>query len=380
MSAPLSGLRVIDMSRILAGPWAGQAFADLGADVIKVESPKGDDTRAWGPPFVERENDTTAAYFYSANRGKRSICVDFTTTDGQDTIRKLVETADVLIENYKLGGLAKYGLDYLSLNQVNPKLVYCSITGFGQTGPYATRAGYDYLIQGMSGLMSITGEPDGEPQRVGVAITDLFAGLYCVIGAQAALAQRDATGRGQHLDISLLDSATSILANQAMNYLTTGTAPVRTGNYHPNLVPYQVFAAQDGHVIIATGNDDQFHRLCDVLDLADLKSDSRFKDNSARIANRVELIAALEAKTRLTAADELMRRLEVAKIPAGPINSIADTLGDPHVKDRGMKIKPQGVPGIRNPWAFSDASLTLERTAPKLGEHTDEILQEIGKR
>ncbi len=377
---PLDGLRVIDMSRVLAGPWAGQAFADLGADVIKVESPKGDDTRAWGPPFIERDDDQTAAYFYSANRGKRSICVDFTTDDGQDTVKRLATSADVLIENYKVGGLAKYGLDYSSLNQINPKIVYCSITGFGQTGPYAERAGYDYLIQGMSGLMSITGEPDGAPQRVGVAVTDLFAGLYCVIGAQAALAQRQKTGRGQHLDISLLDGATSILANQAMNYLVSGKAPVRTGNYHPNLVPYQVFKASDGHIIIATGNDDQFGRLCDDLGVPELKADPRFVDNQARVANRPELIEALETKTAEISSTELIARLERAKIPAGPINSIEEALSDPHVEARGIRVEPEGVPGVRNPWRFSDAELNLERTAPKLGEHTDEIMKEIGKR
>ena len=377
---PLEGLRVIDMSRILAGPWAGQAFADLGADVIKVESPKGDDTRQWGPPFIEREDDTSAAYFYSANRGKRSICVDFTQEDGQDTMRRLVETADVLIENYKLGGLAKYGLDYASVREVNPKLVYCSITGFGQTGPYASRAGYDYLIQGMSGLMSITGEPDGAPQRVGVAVTDIFAGLYCVIGAQAALAQREKTGQGQHLDISLLDGATAILANQAMNYLATGNAPVRTGNYHPNLVPYQTFKTSDGHIIIATGNDGQFQRLCDVLDLASLKQDARFVDNTARVENRPELIKALEERTQNWPSSALMMALENAGIPAGPINSIEDVFDDPHIQARKLKVTPQGVPGVRNPWQFSDSDLQIERTAPKLGEHTEEILKEIGKR
>lgn len=377
---PLEGLRVIDMSRVLAGPWAGQAFADLGADVIKVESPKGDDTRQWGPPFIERDDDKSAAYFYSANRGKRSICVDFTTEDGQDTMRKLVATADVLIENYKVGGLAKYNLDYEALSEVNPKLVYCSITGFGQTGPYAKRAGYDYLIQGMSGLMSITGEPDGAPQRVGIAVTDIFAGLYCVIGAQAALAQREKTGVGQQLDISLLDGATSILANQAMNYLVSGTAPVRTGNYHPNLVPYQVFKTSDGHIIIATGNDGQFHRLCDVLDLSHLKDDPLFVDNRARVENRPALIKALESRTQSWPQSALMIALEGAGIPAGPINTIEDVFDDPHIQARSLKVEPQGVPGVRGPWQFSDADLKTDRTAPKLGEHTDEILKEIGKR
>ncbi len=378
--APLEGLRVIDMSRILAGPWAGQAFADLGADVIKVESPKGDDTRQWGPPFIERDEDRSAAYFYAANRGKRSICVDFTQADGQDTMRKLVESADVLIENYKVGGLTKYGLDYESLSTLNPKLVYCSITGFGQTGPYASRAGYDYLIQGMSGLMSITGEPDGMPQKVGVAVTDIFAGLYCVIGAQAALSQREKTGKGQHLDISLLDSATSILANQAMNYLSTGKAPERTGHQHPNLVPYQVFSTSDGHIIIATGNDAQFQRLCDVLDLSAFKTDPRFTDNSARVENRTDLIEALEKRTKNWPSSALMMALENAGIPAGPINSVADVFDDPHIQARSLKVKPEDVPGVRNPWKFSQSELKLDQTAPKLGQHTDEILKEIGKR
>lgn len=375
--APLNGLRVIDMSRILAGPWMGQAFADLGADVIKVEAPSGDDTRNWGPPFIERDGDTTAAYFYSCNRGKRSICIDLASEEGQETVRALVADADVLIENFKLGGLAKYGLDYASLRAVNPRLVYCSITGFGQTGPYAARAGYDYLIQGMAGLMSITGEPDGAPQRVGVAVTDLFTGLYGVIGVQAALAQREKTGLGQHLDMSLMDSAVSVLANQAMNFMVTDKAPERTGNYHPNLVPYQVFEAVDGHIIIATGNDGQFHKLCDLLELGTLKFDERFLSNKDRIANREALIALLQSKTKKKYKAELLTLCEAQNVPAGPINTIDSVFADPHVQDRSLRVEPDGVPGVRGPWQFSDSALELTKTAPKLGEHTEEILAEL---
>ena len=375
---PLKGLRVMDMSRILAGPWMGQVFADLGADVIKVESPKGDDTRAWGPPFIERDGDKSAAYFYSANRGKRSICVDFTQEEGQRVVKALAGTSDVLIENFKVGGLAKYGLDYESLKAVNLKLVYCSITGFGQTGPYAHRAGYDYLIQGMGGLMSITGEPDGDPQRVGVAVTDLLTGLYGVIGVQAALVQRGITGEGSHVDMSLLDCATSALANQAMNYFVSGKPPVRTGNYHPNLVPYQVFEAMDGHIIIATGNDAQYHRLCDLLGVEFLKEDARFAKNSDRVENREALIQLLTTRTKVWRKEALLGALETKNIPAGPINSLDDVFADDQVQARNLKVEPNGVPGVRGPWNFSNSDLNLKRTAPKLGEHTDEILQELG--
>ena len=368
----------MDMSRILAGPWMGQVFADLGADVIKVESPKGDDTRAWGPPFIERDGDKSAAYFYSANRGKRSICVDFTNEEGQGVVKALAATSDVLIENFKVGGLAKYGLDFESLKAVNPKLVYCSITGFGQTGPYAHRAGYDYLIQGMGGLMSITGEPDGDPQRVGVAVTDLLTGLYGVIGVQAALVQRGITGEGSHVDMSLLDCATSALANQAMNYFVSGKPPARTGNYHPNLVPYQVFEVMDGHVIIATGNDAQYHRLCDLLGVEILKEDVRFVKNSDRVENREDLIQLLTTRTKVWRKEALLGALETKNIPAGPINSLDDVFADDQVEARKLKVQPNGVPGVRGPWNFSNSTLNLERTAPKLGEHTDEILKELG--
>jgi len=363
---PLEGLKVVELARILAGPWIGQALADLGAEVLKVESPQGDDTRQWGPPFIEREGDRTAAYYYAANRGKGCEVVDFRTPEGQARVRELAADADILIENFKVGGLAKYGLDYAALGALNPRLIYCSVTGFGQDGPYAGRAGYDYLIQGMAGLMSITGEPEGTPQRVGVAVTDIVTGLYGAIGVLAAVEQRHSTGRGQHVDMSLLDCATALLANQAMNYFATGESPVRTGNWHPNLVPYQVFEVADGHIIIATGNDGQFVRLCEVLGLEELPTDSRFTINSDRIAHREALIALIEAKTRGWGAADLLAALEKATVPAGPINSIAEALEDPQVKARGMQIAPEGVPGLRGPWRFSDADLALETTAPVL--------------
>lgn len=375
--APLEGLRVIELARILAGPWVGQTLADLGADVIKVEAPQGDDTRQWGPPFIERDGDTSAGYFYGCNRGKRSVIADFTTEDGRQLVRELVADADVLVENFKRGGLEKYGLDYESLSAINPRLVYCSITGFGQTGPYKDRAGYDYLIQGMAGLMSITGAPDGEPQRVGVAVTDILTGLYSVIGIQAALHQRESTGCGQHVDMSLLDAATSFLANQGMNYLATGVPPGRTGNTHPNIVPYQVFPVSDGHIIIATGNNGQYQRLCDVLNLPELKSDPNYADNKGRVAHRVDLVPLLEAATSEWAKSDLLVALETVKVPAGPINDLSEVFTDPQVVARGMRIDPEGVPGIRSPWTFSDSALALSRTAPKLGEHDAEIRNEL---
>ena len=366
MSAPLEGLKVIELARILAGPWAGQTLSDLGAEVIKVESPAGDDTRQWGPPFIEREEDTTAAYFHSCNRGKRSVVADFRTEEGRDMVRNLVADADILIENFKLGGLAKYGLDYESLSKVNPRLIYCSITGFGQTGPYAHRAGYDYIIQGMSGLMSITGDPDGQPQRVGVAVTDLFTGLYSVSGILAALYQRERTGRGQHVDMALLDCAVSITANQAMNFLATGTPPGRTGNYHPNLTPYQVFDCADGFIIIATGNDSQYRRLCRILGLDDMAEAPDFLTNADRVKNREEMIARLMARTRERTKADLLAACEAKGVPAGPINDMAEVFEDPQVQARGMRIAPEGIPGVRSPFRFSDAELSLDRASPKL--------------
>ncbi|MGI3185120.1 CaiB/BaiF CoA transferase family protein [Nioella aestuarii] len=368
MSTPLEGLKVLELARILAGPWAGQTLSDLGAEVIKVESPAGDDTRQWGPPFIERDGDKTAAYFHSCNRGKQSVFADFRTLEGQELVRKLAADADILIENFKLGGLVKYGLDYESLSKINPRLIYCSITGFGQTGPYAHRAGYDYIIQGMSGLMSITGDPDGQPQRVGVAVTDLFTGLYSVNGILAALYQRERTGKGQHIDMALLDCAVSITANQAMNYLATGTPPGRTGNYHPNLTPYQVFDCSDGFIIIATGNDAQYRRLCGILGLEDMAQAPEFLTNADRIANREAMIARLMGRTRQRSKADLLAACEAEGVPAGPINDMAEVFEDPQVQARGMRIEPEGVPGVRSPFRFSDADLKLNQASPKLGK------------
>lgn len=368
MPGPLQGLRVVELARILAGPWAGQTLSDLGAEVIKIEAPQGDDTRAWGPPFIERDGDTSAAYFHGCNRGKQSIVVDLKSDEGRQRVRELVEGADIFIENFKVGGLAKYGLDYESLSALNPGLIYCSITGFGQTGPYAHRAGYDYIIQGMSGLMSITGDPDGQPQRHGVAITDLFTGVYSVAGILAALHQRGQTGRGQHLDMSLLDCAVAVTANQAMNYLATGTPPARTGNYHPNLTPYQVFECSDGHIIIATGNDAQYGRLCTILGLADMIENPDYLRNSDRVQNREAMIARLEGQTRTFTKANLLAACEAQGVPAGPINDMAEVFADPHVQARGMKLELDGVPTVRAPLKFSDAELKLDRPSPKLGE------------
>jgi len=364
--APLDGLKVVELARILAGPWIGQSLADLGADVIKVESPDGDDTRKWGPPFIEREGDKTAAYYYCANRGKDCITCDFRTREGQKQVLDLIRNADILIENFKVGGLAKYGLSHDQVKDLNPRLIYCSVTGFGQDGPYAERAGYDFLLQGMSGLMSITGEPDGQPQKLGVAVTDILTGLYGTIGILAAVEQRHRTGKGQHVDMSLLDCAVAMLANQGMNYLATGESPVRRGNEHPNIAPYEVLPVADGHFILAVGNDGQFQRLCAVLGSERLGSDPLFATNPSRVVNRVQLTQFLEVETRKWNKADLLGALEAATVPAGPINSIHEAFDDPQVKARGMQICPEGVPGIRGPWIFSDAELRLERTAPKL--------------
>jgi crotonobetainyl-CoA:carnitine CoA-transferase CaiB-like acyl-CoA transferase len=373
MSAPLAGLKVLDLSRILAGPFAGQTLADLGATVIKVEAPGGDDTRTWGPPFIDRDGDRSAAYFYAANRGKKSVVVDFTTPDGQDFVRKLAGQADVLLENFKVGGLDKYGLGYPALSALNPRLVYCSITGFGQDGPYADRAGYDYMIQGMSGLMSITGQPDGEPQRVGVAVTDLFSGLYSVIGILAALRERDRTGRGQHVDIALLDCATAMLANQAMNYFATGEAPGRTGNGHPNIVPYQVFPVSDGDVIVASGNDGQYRRFCEAVGRPALAADPDYATNRDRVARRAVLVPLLAEATRAWRRDDLLAALRSVGVPAGPINTIAQVFEDEQVDARGLHIRPEGVDGVRAPFRFSESELETSRTAPGLDQHGAEI-------
>ena len=370
MATPLEGLKVIELARILAGPWAGQTLGDLGAEVMKVEAPEGDDTRQWGPPFVERENDKTASYFHSCNRGKSSVIVDFRTDEGKAVLIELVRDADILIENFKVGGLKKYGLDYENLAKVNPKLIYCSITGFGQTGPYAHRAGYDYIIQGMSGFMSITGEPDGAPQRAGVAITDIFTGVYATSAILAALHMRARTGKGQHIDMSLLDSAVCVMANQALNYLTTGNPPQRTGNYHPNLTPYQVFECRDGHIIIATGNDGQYQRLCDILGLPEMASAPEYLKNANRVENREDMIAKLSARTVLMSKGDLLTACEAKGVPAGPINSMDEVFADPQVVHRQLQVNLDGIPSVRSPFMFSDAELKLDRPSPKLGDNS----------
>ena len=373
MAAPLKGIKVVELARILAGPWAGQLLGDLGAEVIKVESEQGDDTRAWGPPFIERDNDVSAAYFHGCNRGKKSITVDLSTSKGQERIKKLVKESDILIENFKVGGLKKYGLDYESLKTNNKALIYCSITGFGQDGPYATRAGYDYIIQGMSGLMSITGEPGGPPLKTGVAVTDIFTGIYASTAILAALHQRKESGLGQHIDMSLLDSAVAILANQGMNYLSTGNSPGRMGNFHPNLSPYQVFECSDGHIIIATGNDQQYQRFCDILQCPELGKNPKFVSNAKRVENRHELDEVLSRKTRNWKKAKLLKRCEVTSIPAGPINSLDEVFSDKQIIHRGMKLSLDGIPSIRSPIRFSESELNLDKPSPKLGEHNSVI-------
>jgi crotonobetainyl-CoA:carnitine CoA-transferase CaiB-like acyl-CoA transferase len=383
---PLQGLRVLELARILAGPWVGQTLADLGADVVKVERPGGgDDTRTWGPPFIEGVDGghLSAAYFHACNRGKRSIAVDFETPEGQAVVRRLASHADVLIENFKVGGLVKYGLDFESLRAVNPRLVYCSITGFGQTGPYAARAGYDFMIQGMGGIMDLTGSPDGEPQKTGVAFADIFTGLYGVIGIQAALRRRDMTGEGGHVDMALLDTQVGVLANQAMNYLASGAAPRRMGNAHPNIVPYQVFPVSDGHVIVAVGNDGQYGRFVRVLGAPELATDARFAGNADRVRHRETLVPLLTALTLRTTRASLLAALEREGVPAGPINSVADVFADPQVLARGLRLDLPSeaaaggaIPSVRSPIVLDGNPLTADRPSPRLGEHGDEVLSD----
>jgi len=383
--APLSGIRVIELARVLAGPWAGQMLADLGADVIKVENPgAGDDTRHWGPPFVtgsEGEN-LSAAYYHATNRGKRSIALDFSNANDLETVRKLAATADVLVENFKVGGLKKYGLDYESLRAINPRLIYCSITGFGQDGPYAPRPGYDFIIQGMSGLRSLTGEAAGEPQKVGVAVTDIFTGLYSVIAIQAALRHAERTGEGQHIDMSLFDTQVAVLANQNLNYLVSGRAPHRMGNAHPNIAPYEVFPVADGHVIIAVGNDGQFRSLCRVLELTDTAENADLATNSGRVANRARLRDSLVAALARWQRKPLLEALAAANVPAGPINDIADMFADPQILARRMQIdlhdqSGNAIPSVRSPIVMSRTPLRYHRPSPRLGEHTGEIMAEL---
>jgi glutaryl-CoA transferase len=389
MPGPLAGLRVLELARILAGPWAGQMLADLGADVVKVERKgAGDDTRGWGPPFVAAADGghLGAAYFHATNRGKRSIEVDFESEDGRRIVRKLAARSDALIENFKVGGLAKFGLDYASLSKENPRLIYCSVTGFGQTGPYAARAGYDLMAQGMGGIMELTGTADGEPQRAGVPVADIFTGIYSVVGILAALAERERTGRGCHVDTALVDSQVGVLANQALNYLVSGKVPTRIGNAHPNIVPYQVFPVADGHIIIATGNDNQFAKLCAVLGQAGIADEPNYRTNSDRLHHREELIARLSALTKRWSRADLLAKLESVQVPAGPINPLDQVFTDPQVVHRGMRIerpsaaaKAGTIPGVRTPIIIDGEPMAAERPAPRLGEHTAEILRELGE-
>ncbi len=384
---PLKGVRVVELARILAGPWAGQLLADLGADVIKVESPDGgDDTRKWGPPFVMSHDgeNLSAAYYHSCNRGKRSIAIDFSTPEGAETIRRLVATSDVLIENFKLGGLKKYGLDYENLKAINPGLVYCSITGFGQDGPYAPRAGYDFIIQAMAGMMSITGEAGREPQKAGVAISDIFTGLYSVIAIQAALRHAEKTGEGQHIDMALFDTQISALGNQNLNYLVSGKSPVQMGNAHMNIAPYEVVPVRDGHIILAVGNDGQFGKFCAAVGLDHLAANPDFATNPARVANRVKLREHMIETLKDWDRDPLLAKLEGASVPASPINTIGQMFADPQTIARGMRLALDDghgnrLPSVRAPMVMSGTPLVYERPSPRLGEHTDEILAELEK-
>ncbi len=384
---PLSGIRVIELARVLAGPWAGQMLADMGADVIKIENPEGgDDTRAWGPPFVTGKDgeNLSAAYYHSTNRGKRSITVDLKTEEGRATVHRLIATADVVIENFKVGGLVKYGLDYQSLAKTHPKLVYCSITGFGQDGPYAARAGYDYIVQGMSGFMSVTGAPDGEPMKAGVAIADIFTGIYAVAAIQGALIHVMKTGQGQHVDMALLDVQSAVMANQNMNFLVSGDAPTRLGNAHPNISPYEVVPTSDGHIILAVGNDGQFRKLCGILKLDGVADDARFATNRARVAHRGEVRRLVTGATASVGKADLLATCEREGVPAGPINSIAETFADPQVKARGLRVDlpdadGNSIPGVRTPIVYSGTPLAYDRPSPRLGEHTDAVMAELDR-
>jgi crotonobetainyl-CoA:carnitine CoA-transferase CaiB-like acyl-CoA transferase len=389
MAKPLAGLRVLELARILAGPWAGQLLSDLGADVIKVERKgAGDDTRAWGPPFVEGADGKPigSAYFHSANRGKRSIELDFETDDGKRLVKKLAAKSDILIENFKVGGLAKFGLDYKSLAPDCPRLIYCSVTGFGQDGPYATRAGYDLMAQGMGGMMALTGFRDGPPTRVGVAVSDIFTGVYSVIGILAALEQRHKTGKGAYVDTALVDSTVGVLANNVMNYLVSGKIPERLGNAHANIVPYQEFPAADGFLIVATGNDRQYRDFCKVIGAPELGTDPNYKDNVGRLQHRAELVDKITALTKKMKRDDLLAKLEAVKVPAGPINNLEQVFADDQVKHRGMKLELKSkaakggtIPGVRTPIVIDGWKAASDRPSPLLGEHTEEILREIGE-
>ncbi len=392
MAAPLAHITVLDLTRILAGPWCTQLLADLGATVVKIEHPDhGDDTRTWGPPFVRDTagNDTTdSAYGTCCNRGKESVCIDFTKPEGQALVQALAAKADVLVENFKVGGLKKYGLDFASLRALNPNLIYCSITGFGQTGPYAERAGYDYIAQGMGGLMSVTGEADdqsgGGPQKVGVAVTDLFTGLYAANAIQAALIHRERTGVGQHIDLALLDTSVAIMANMNQNYLVSGKVPKRMGNAHPNIVPYQVFACADGYLILGVGNDRQFKAFCEEAGEPQWAQDPRFAANAGRVRNRDALVPELARLVRTRTQRAWIEALEAVHVPCGPINSVDQVFADPQVQHRQMRVDVPhtnaGVlPTVRQPIVFSESTLTYEKGVPTLGEHTEEVLAQTLK-
>ncbi|NJR77350.1 CaiB/BaiF CoA transferase family protein [Sphingomonas corticis] len=370
---PLAGLRVLELARILAGPWAGQLLADLGADVIKVERPgTGDDTRTWGPPFVtgaDAEN-LSAAYYHACNRGKRSLALDIATPEGQARVKALAAGADVVIENYKVGGLAKYGLDAASLRAANPRLIVCSVTGFGQTGPYAHRAGYDFIIQGLGGIMSLTGEPDGAPQKSGVAIADLFTGVYSAVAILAALHERASTGAGRHIDMALLDTQVGVLGNQALNWMVGGTVPGRMGNGHVNLAPYQSFPTADGDLIVAVGNDGQFAKLCTVLGVP-LATDPRFATNPMRVTNRAALIPLVVAETVKWDSATLLVALEAAGVPVGAVNRVDQVFADPQVVHRGMQLMIDGLPGLAAPITIDGARMVADGASPRLGEHPD---------
>jgi crotonobetainyl-CoA:carnitine CoA-transferase CaiB-like acyl-CoA transferase len=389
MPGPLAGLRVLDLSRVLAGPWATQVLADFGAEVIKIEKPgEGDDTRGWGPPFLTNPDGSKgdAAYFLSANRGKWSVAIDMATADGQSLIRSLAARSDIIMENFKVGGLKKYGLDYQSLKAINPRLIYCSLTGFGQTGPYAQRAGYDFMIQGMGGIMSVTGQPDGtpgaEPMKVGVAFADIFTGLYCTIAIEAALFHRERTGQGQYIDVALLDSQVGVLANQALNYLVGGAVPTRLGNAHPNIVPYQTFATRDGYIIMAVATDRQFKEYCTIIGLPDLAEDERFRLNRGRVVNRSALIPLLIEPMKARTTAEWVAAFESAAIPCGPINTIDQVFANEQVLARGLQIgltREDGVqvPGVANPIVFSETPIEYEKAPPRLGDGTEKVLREL---
>jgi crotonobetainyl-CoA:carnitine CoA-transferase CaiB-like acyl-CoA transferase len=386
MAGPLAGIRVLDLSRILAGPWASQMLADLGAEVIKIERPgSGDDTRSWGPPYMpDQKGDATteSAYFHGANRGKQSVCIDMSQAQGQALIQDLVLQSDVLIENFKVGGLKKYALDFASLHALNSRLVYCSITGFGQSGPYAERAGYDFMIQAMGGMMSITGEADGLPMKTGVAIADILTGLYAANAIQAALMHQQKTGAGQHIDLALLDVQVATLASQAMNYLSTGTSPARLGNAHPNIVPYQAFETSDGYIILAVGNDSQFRRFCELASKPELADDERFQKNRGRVENREALVLQVKEIMLQKSGAEWLEALNARGIPCGPINNIEQVFADPQVQYRGMQLEldhPTAgkVASVASPIRLSQTPIEYQQAPPLLGQHTDDVLSRL---